>query len=77
MTPLSLQVAEVSSAWDELVVNFQNLNGAKISHYNAQELLSQLDANVTEAIMKAMDDRNKIHTEVGPSPLTTAPVECT
>ncbi|GFS03009.1 glypican-5-like [Elysia marginata] len=58
------KVAEVSSAWDDLVIAFQNLEIGMFSHHNAQELLAQLDVNVTEAIMKAMNERARIHTEV-------------
>lgn len=58
------KVSEVSSVWDDLVVAFQNLQMGMFSHHNAQEMLAQLDVNVTEAIMKAIDERSRIHTEV-------------
>ncbi|CAG5132699.1 unnamed protein product, partial [Candidula unifasciata] len=49
-------VSEISSSWDELVVAFENLHLGMFKQNNAQELLSYLDGNITDALLQAMDD---------------------
>ncbi|BFZ00715.1 hypothetical protein BsWGS_03754 [Bradybaena similaris] len=57
-------VSEISSSWDELVVAFENLHLGMFKQNNAQELLSYLDGNVTDALLQAMDDGPIIYSRV-------------
>jgi glypican 5 len=57
-------ISEISSSWDELVVAFENLHLGMFRHNNAQELLSYLDGNVTDALLQAMDDGPRIYSKV-------------
>lgn len=57
-------ISEISSSWDELVVAFENLHLGMFKQNNAQELLSYLDGNVTDALLQAMDDGPRIYSRV-------------
>ncbi|GFO16484.1 gpc3/5 [Plakobranchus ocellatus] len=58
------KVAEVSSAWDELIIAFENLNMGVRSRHDAQEMLAGLGANVTGAVVDAFNQKQRIHNEV-------------
>lgn len=57
-------ISEISSSWDDLVVDFQNLYLGMFKHSNAQELLLYLSGNITDAFLHALDDGPRVYTRV-------------
>lgn len=57
-------ISEISSSWDDLVIDFENLHLGMFKQNNAQELLAYLDGNITDALLQAMDDGSRIFTQV-------------
>nr|KAG5699583.1 hypothetical protein BaRGS_000699 [Batillaria attramentaria] len=57
------KIAEISFSWDDLVVAFENLQVGMMGQHELQQLVMNLDLNLTDAIMMAMEDSPRIYDE--------------
>ncbi|XP_059143591.1 glypican-1-like, partial [Physella acuta] len=57
------KVTELSSAWIDVVSGFQNLHLVMVKQHNAEEFVSYMDGNVTDALLHSMDDSLRIYNE--------------
>ncbi|KAK6962397.1 glypican-5, partial [Biomphalaria glabrata] len=57
------KISEISSSWDDLVIAFQNLQVGMFKQSTAQELLSYMDINITDAMLQASEDGPRIYKE--------------
>lgn len=58
------KILGISSSWDDLVVEFENLEIGMMGQHELQKMLMYLDTNVSTAIMTAMEDSARIYDEV-------------
>ncbi|CAL1541943.1 unnamed protein product, partial [Lymnaea stagnalis] len=58
------RISELSPSWDDLVMNFQNIQMGMFRQHNAQELLSYMDVNITDALLQASEDGPRIYSDV-------------